>query len=150
MWQRLTPCSPRAISRLCPALPVFPLMGAAETEWERPASLFSIPWKRAGNGRLPQRRNLLEFGQISQHFGAVLCRIHIQVSFANDAIRIDEKRVARREFRNAEVHQRIVAGRHLMFCIREQLEAETFLGAKLLVRRFILHADSEDDGVFLL
>src|SRR6266702_2947229 len=125
-------------------------MGAAETEWERPAPLFSILWKRAGNRRLPQRRNLLEFRQISQHFGTVLCRVHVEIGFANDAIRIDEKRVARREFRNAEIHQRIVAGGHLMFRVRQQLEAETFLGAKLLVRSFILHADSEDDGVFML
>src|SRR5216683_6480955 len=125
-------------------------MGAAETEWERPASFFSIPWKRAGNGRLPQRRNLLEFGQISQHFGAVLCRIHVEIGFANDTILIYEKRLARGELRYPQIHQRIVAGGHSIFCIREQLEAETFLDAKLLVRSFILHADSEDDGVFLL
>src|SRR6266571_3032814 len=122
-------------------------MGAAETEWERPAPLFSILWKRAGNRRLPQRRNLLEFGQISQHFGTVLCRVHVEIGFANDTVRIDEKRVARGKFRDPQIHQRIVAGGHLMFRIREQLEAETFLGAKLLVRSLILHADSEDDGV---
>src|SRR5260370_13372656 len=47
------------------------------------------------------------------------------------------------------MHQRVVGGRYLIVCIRKQLEAESFLGAKLLVGSLVLHADTEDDRVFL-
>jgi hypothetical protein len=36
-----------------------------------------------------------------------------------------------------------------VLCIREQLEAQAFFGAKLLVGGFVLHAYAENDRVFL-
>ena len=58
--------------------------------------------------------------------------------------------MARRKFGYAEIDQRIVAGGKFVMRVGEQLEAETFGGAELLMSPFVLHADAEDDRVFLL
>jgi hypothetical protein len=58
--------------------------------------------------------------------------------------------VAGRKFGDAEIYQRTVRSGNGVFGIGEQLEAESFLGAKLLVSVLVLTADAKDDGIFLL
>src|SRR6266705_4843131 len=75
--------------------------------------------------------------------------VHVEISFADEAFGVDKKGMARGKFGDAKIHERIVSGRDLMVCVREQPEAETFFRAKLLVGGFVLHAYTEDDRIFL-
>src|SRR6266566_5915789 len=75
--------------------------------------------------------------------------VHNEIGFADDAFRVDKKRMMREKFGDAEIHERMVSGRDLIVCVREQPETETFFRTKLLVGGFVLHAYTEDDRVFL-
>lgn len=75
--------------------------------------------------------------------------IYVEIRFANEALWIDEKGVARGDFGDAEIDQRAVGRGDFIVGVGEQLEVETFLGTKLSVSAFVLDADTEDDGVFL-
>src|SRR5260370_41584491 len=57
--------------------------------------------------------------------------------------------MARGKVGDAKIQERIVSGRDVMVCVREQPETETFFRAKLLVGGLVLHAYTEDDRVFL-
>ena len=74
----------------------------------------------------------------------MLLRLHVQKNFAHNAVRINHERVARRELGDAKVHHRVIQRGDFRLGVREQLEVQPFLGAELLVRVFVLHADAED------
>ena|SRR5215472_1249631 len=57
--------------------------------------------------------------------------------------------MASREFSYAEVYNGIVTRRKFVVDVGKQLEMEPFRGAELSVRKFILAADAENDGVLL-
>src|SRR6266702_2888873 len=60
--------------------------------------------------------------------------VHVEISFADEAFGVDEKGMARGKFGDAKIHERMVSGRDLMVCVREQPETQTFFRAKLLFK----------------
>src|SRR5713226_9997800 len=90
----------------------------------------------------------LEMLQIVENFHAVLPGIDVEIVFADDAVGIDEKRVAGGKLSDAEIQKRIVGARHLVILVRQEFEMQSFFRAKVLVRIFILAADAEDHGIF--
>src|SRR5260370_5154200 len=87
--------------------------------------------------------------EVREGLGAVFFGVHVERSFADEAFGVDKKGMARGKFGDAKIHERIVSGRDLIVCVREQPEAETFFRAKLLVSGLVLHAYTEDDRVLL-
>src|SRR5215470_17251828 len=79
----------------------------------------------------------------------MLCGVHLQIDFSDDARGINEKGVARRKLGYAEIHQRIVAPGKFVMGVGEQLEMKAFGGTKLLMRLLILHADAENHRISL-
>lgn len=77
----------------------------------------------------------------------MLLRFYFEKNFAHDAIWIDEESMASGEFCDAKIHDGVIHGGNFLLGVREQLEVQAFLGAKPLVGIFILHADTDDDGV---
>src|SRR6266403_648059 len=75
----------------------------------------------------------LELRQILEHFRAVLPGVDVEIVFADDAIGIDEKRVAGGKFADAEIQKRIVGGRDLIIRVRQEFEMQSFFRAKFLV-----------------
>jgi len=63
----------------------------------------------------------------------VLPGVDVEIVFADDAVGIDEKGVARGKFPDAEIQKRIVGGRDLIICVRQEFEMQSFFRAKLLV-----------------
>ena len=80
----------------------------------------------------------------------MLLRFYVEIDFAHDAVWIDQKRVARGDLGDAEIHHRVIECGNFLLGVREQLEVQPFLGAELLVGIFVLHADANDYGVLLL
>src|SRR5579859_7572050 len=54
-----------------------------------------------------------------------------------------------RELGNAKIHYGVIERGNFRLGVREQLEAQAFLSAELLVGIFVLYADTNDDGVLL-
>src|SRR5712664_4256763 len=75
----------------------------------------------------------LELRQIVENFRAVLPGVDVEIVFADDAVGIDEKGVARGKFPDAEIQKRIVGGRDFIICVRQEFEMQSFFRAKLLV-----------------
>src|SRR6266850_779646 len=75
----------------------------------------------------------LELLQIVENFRAVLPGVDVEIVFADDAVGIDEKRVAGGKFADAEIQKRIVGGRDLIICVRQEFEMQSFFRAKLMV-----------------
>src|SRR6266511_3389393 len=80
------------------------------------------------------RLRLLQLRQIREHLFAVLGRFHFHIHLADDALRIDEERVARGVGLTVVLHRRAVLRRHGLLGVGEQLEVQRFLLAELLVR----------------
>jgi len=77
-----------------------------------------------------------------------LGRVDVEPHLPDGPGRIDEKGVPGGEFGDGQIDDRAILRRNRRLSVGEQLEVQTFLGAELLVRLFILRADAEDHGVF--
>jgi hypothetical protein len=92
----------------------------------------------------------LQLRQSREDFFAVLLRFYVKKNFADDAVGIDQKGVTCGKLGDAKIHDGIVHRRDFVLGVREQLEFQSFLGAELLVRIGVLHADAENRGVIAL
>src|SRR5712664_2318502 len=79
------------------------------------------------------RGRRLELRQIVENFRAVLPGVDVEIVLADDALGIDEKRVAGGKFGEAEIHERIVSGRDLIVRVRQEFEMQSLFRAELLV-----------------
>ena len=96
-----------------------------------------------------QLLHLLQCGQRRKKFFAVLGRIHLDVFLHDHALRIDDEGVARSDCVSVHCLNRPIQIDDLLVGIGQELEAQPFLGAELLMRVDRIHADAEDGGVGL-
>src|SRR6476661_7535909 len=75
----------------------------------------------------------LELRQIVENFRAVRSGLDVKIAFADDAVGIDKERVASGKLGDAEIQKRIVGGRSLITCVRQELEMQAFFRAKALM-----------------
>src|SRR5579864_3104386 len=117
---------------------LFPTADLQTRQWKYSLCLHSSSEEITGNfawlSNLLNRLSALESIEFRQHFRAVFERIDASIGLGDLAVGINQERVARRKFDEAEVGQRSIGVAYVMAGVGEQFEIQTFLRAELFMR----------------